>query len=203
VQFQPGFQESLMPLRKIAVVTLLCLVSGAAVAGWNPDDPKAQTAGKAAPSGKIATLDQACRDTLTIFTEADPSLKRFVEKAYAYAVFPKITKGGIGLGGSGGNGLMYESGKVVGTSRASQFTIGAQLGGMSFRQVVFFKDRSSAEEFKAGTFRFGAAAAAVAASAGGASNTDYSDGVATFTMARNGAMLEASIGGQKFSYKPL
>jgi lipid-binding SYLF domain-containing protein len=192
-----------MSLGKIAALALLCLVTTSATAGWNPDDPKSQTVDKKLPAGKNAALDQACRDTLVLFVEAYPSLKRFVKKAYAYAIFPKITKGGIGLGGSGGNGLLYESGKIVGTSRASQFTIGAQLGGMSFRQVVFFKDRSSVDEFKAGTFRFGAAAAAVVASAGGASNTDYSDGVATFTMARNGAMLEASIGGQKFSYKPL
>jgi hypothetical protein len=82
-------------------------------------------------------------------------------------VFPRITKGVTGLGAGSGKGLLSEQGQVVGLARASQFTIGAQLGGMPLRQVVFFKDCSSVDELKTGTFRFGAAVAAMAASAGG------------------------------------
>jgi lipid-binding SYLF domain-containing protein len=195
-----------MAFVRALIISLTCLMPVYAVAGWDPDKPttaQGRPGSETGDSTKPASLDQDCRDTLTAFTDLDVELKRYIEKAHAYAVFPKISKGGVGLGGASGRGLLYEQGKIVGNVRASQFTIGAQLGGMSFRQVVFFKDQSSVAEFKAGTFKFGAAAAAVAASKGGASNTDYSDGVAIFTLARNGAMLEASVGGMKYSFKPL
>jgi lipid-binding SYLF domain-containing protein len=199
-------REAMVTLARTLLIGLLGFMPANALAGWDPDKPAAieiDPKSEAGKSAQFVKLDQACRDTLTAFTEFDPGLKRYIEKAYAYAVFPRITKGGVGLGGASGKGLFYDQGKIVGQTHASQFTIGAQLGGMSLRQVIFFKDRSSADEFKAGTVRFGAAAAAVAASAGGASTTDYSDGVAIFILARNGAMLVASIGGMKYSFKPL
>jgi len=38
---------------------------------------------------------------------------------------------------------------------------------------------------------------------GASADAAYKDGVAVFTLSKGGAMAEASVGGQKFSYKPL
>jgi len=43
----------------------------------------------------------------------------------------------------------------------------------------------------------------VALVSGASANADYKDGVAVFTLAKGGAMAEASVGGQKFSYEPI
>ena len=160
-------------------------------------------------------------DTLKVFRNAGQSAK-FFSQSYGYAVFPTIGKGGIGVGGAYGSGRVYEGGKFVGTTSVAQVSIGLQLGGQAYSQIIFFEDHRAFREFTGGNFEFGAQASAVAITAGasaqagtggtgaGASGTQkhantaggYQKGMAVFTVAKGGLMYEASIGGQKFSYKP-
>jgi lipid-binding SYLF domain-containing protein len=159
-------------------------------------------------------------DTIKVFRNAGESSK-FFDKSYGYAVFPTIGKGGIGIGGAHGSGRVYEKGKHVGETSMTQVTVGLQLGGQAFSQIIFFEDKRAFDEFTSGNFEFGAQASAVAITAGaqaqagttgtgaGASGTQkhaetaggYQKGMAIFTVAKGGLMYEASIGGQKFSYK--
>ena len=81
-------------------------------------------------------------------------------------------------------------------------TIGFQLGGQVYSEIIFFKDSVALEDFKRGNFEMGAQVSAVALTAGASADTSYNGGVAVFTMAKGGLMYEASVGGQKFSYKP-
>jgi lipid-binding SYLF domain-containing protein len=136
------------------------------------------------------------------FKKADPSMDAFFSKAHGYAVFPEITKGGIGIGGAGGDGTVFEQGQAVGSSEMSQLTIGLQLGGQTYREVIFFEDQAALDNFKGGNFEFAAGASAVAAKEGASKAAGYEKGVAIFTMAKGGLMFEASIGGQKFTYDP-
>ena len=160
-------------------------------------------------------------DTIKIFKGAGQSAA-FFKNAYAYAVFPTIGKGGIGVGFAHGSGRVYAGGKYVGDSSMNQATVGLQLGGQAYSQIIFFKDKGAFADFTGGNFEFGAQASAVAITAGasasagttgagaGASGTSsaaataggYQKGMAVFTVAKGGLMYEASIGGQKFSYKP-
>lgn len=160
--------------------------------------------------------------TTDIFKES-PVVRAFFETAYGYAVFPKIGKGGAGIGGSFGKGQVYRRGKVSGTTTMAQLTIGLQFGGQAYSQIIFFEDRRAYEEFTSGNFEFGAQASAVAITAGataqtsstgesasatvgntaGAQRASYYKGMAVFTHAIGGLMYEAAIGGQKFSFKPL
>jgi lipid-binding SYLF domain-containing protein len=41
------------------------------------------------------------------FIKTDPHLKGIFEKAYGYATFPNLGKGGFGIGGAAGNGAVY------------------------------------------------------------------------------------------------
>ena len=125
----------------------------------------------------------------------------FRAKAYGYAVFPTVGKGGIGIGGAYGTGRVYERGRYIGRSNLAQLTIGFQLGGQAYSEIIFFRDKAALDDFTNGNFELGAQASAVAATAGASADADYSDGVAVFTMAKGGLMYEASIGGQKFSFK--
>ncbi|HSL71621.1 MAG TPA: YSC84-related protein [Longimicrobiales bacterium] len=160
-------------------------------------------------------------DTIKVFRDAGQSGK-FFSKSYGYAVFPTIGKGGIGIGGAHGSGRVYKKGAYVGDTKMTQLTVGLQLGGQAYSQVIFFEDQRAFDEFTSGNFEFGAQATAVAITAGasaqagtggtssGASGTQkkattaggYQHGMAVFTIAKGGLMYEASIGGQKFSYKP-
>lgn len=140
------------------------------------------------------------------FKKADSSLTKFFDTAVGYAVFPGVGKGAIGVGGAHGKGLVYARGKnkkveLIGETGLTQVTIGFQLGGQAYQEVIFFEDVTSLEAFKDGKFALSAQASAVAASSGAAANAKYEMGVAVFTLAKSGLMYEASVGGQKFSFK--
>jgi len=158
-------------------------------------------------------------DTINVFRNAIES-KGFFDHAYGYAVFPTIGKGGIGIGGAYGEGRVYAQGAYTGDTSMTQLTIGFQLGGQAYSQMIFFEDQRAFKEFTSGNFEFGAQASAVAITAGaqasatttgssaGASGGrkdattvgQYYKGMAVFTVAKGGLMYEASIGGQKFNY---
>jgi len=163
-------------------------------------------------------------DAIKSFRAADETAP-FFNSAYGYVVFPTIGKGGIGIGGAHGSGRVYRQGSYVGDVTMTQLTLGLQLGGQAFSQMVFLEDERAFDSFTSGNFEFSAQATAVALTAGvsaeantggGAtasasggrndakvSHGGYRKGMAIFTIARGGLMYEATVGGQKFRYKPL
>ena len=161
-------------------------------------------------------------DTIEIYKKSE-AVQPFFNNAYGYAVFPTIGKAGIGIGGSYGKGQVYQGGKVTGETSLIKATIGLQLGGQAFSQMIFFEDKRAYDEFTSGDFEFDASASAVAITAGAQAKagtegatagvsagpatgkqakTSYHKGMAVFVHTKGGLMYEASIGGQKFSYKP-
>ena len=98
---------------------------------------------------------------------------------------------------------LSEGGELAGYSTLTQGTVGAQLGGQAYREVIFFVDEAAMSHFKQGNLEFSAQASAVAARAGASADADYTGGIAVFTIAKGGLMFEASIGGQKLSYEAL
>lgn len=161
-------------------------------------------------------------DTIALFKNAGES-GTFFKKSYGYAVFPTVGKAGFVVGGGRGSGKVFERGKYVGDTKMTQLSVGLQAGGQAFSQIIFFQDKRALDEFTSGNFEFGATAQAVAitAAAGASTGTsgssagasggkkdattagNYHKGMAVFTIAKGGAMFEASVAGQKFSYKAL
>ena len=131
---------------------------------------------------------------------SNPSIKKHFHDAYAFAVFPVITKGGLGIGGAGGKGLVFQNYGVIGGASLAQATIGLQAGGQQYQEVVFFEDKAALDRFKEGKIKFSGQASAVALKDGASVDVNYQDGVAVFTKAKGGLMAEASLGGQKFKY---
>lgn len=153
------------------------------------------------PSDEALTAD--AQVTLDRFVERDPTLQDWVQHGYGYAVFPEIGKGGLIAGGAFGHGVVFEQGQRVGRTTFSQGTLGAQAGGQSYRMVIFFQDDAALRTFQRGNLEFSAQATAVAATAGTGATTSYDRGVAVFVLPRGGLMVEATIGGAKFTYRPL
>ena len=149
-----------------------------------------------------AATEQDVKTALAEFERTNPKVKPFLESAHGYAVFPTVAKGAIGIGGAHGDGLVYEKGKLIGATTLSQITIGFQLGGQAYRELIVFQNKQSLDKFKGGNFEFDAQASGVAVTAGISFDAAYEHGVAIFTMAKGGLMYEASIGGQKFSFTP-
>ena len=127
-------------------------------------------------------------------------LKPYFNQAKGYAVFPDVVKVGFGLGVTRGEGEVFEEGNVIGSTTLTQISLGIQLGGQSYSQIIFFRDKDSLNRFIQQNFEFDASASAVIVDAGANSSLDYSDGVAVYTFLKGGLMYEASIGGQKFNF---
>lgn len=147
-------------------------------------------------------LDLEAQAVLKRLSSSDPTLPAFLERAHAYTVFPSIGKGALGVGGAYGRGVVYERGRVIGYADVTQATLGLQIGGQSYSQILVFQDRETLERFKSGNFTFAANASAVAVKAGAAAATDFQNGTAVFTQSEAGLMAEASVGGQRFTYQP-
>jgi lipid-binding SYLF domain-containing protein len=140
---------------------------------------------------------------LAKFKEKDPGFEKVFHEAHGYAVFPTVGKGAIGIGGAHGKGDVFERGVLIGTTSLTQVTIGFQLGGQAYSEVILFKDKTALDDFKRGNFELDAQASAVALTARASRDLAYNRGVAIVTMGKGGLMYEASVGGQKFSFKPL
>lgn len=160
------------------------------------------------------------QNTIKAFAKAEQSGK-IAETAYGYAVFPTIGKAGFGIGGAYGQGRVYEKGKYIGNTSMTQLSVGFQLGGQGFSQIIYFEDQAALKTFTKGEFEFGAEASAVAITAGAGAKTSttgssaqisgdrenaksvgaYNHGMAIFTLPHGGLMYEATVSGQKFSYK--
>jgi lipid-binding SYLF domain-containing protein len=138
---------------------------------------------------------------IATMTEKDSGMVGWFNNSYGYAVFPNVGKGGLGIGGAHGNGIVYRAGHPVGKTELKQITVGFQAGGQSFVEVIFFKDQTAFDDFTRGNFELSAQASAVALSAGASADLAYNSGVAVVTMAKGGLMFEASVGGQKFEYE--
>ncbi len=160
------------------------------IASWDPTKNRKNGKTKATEKTMIA---------LQKFKEI-PELKPFFKKANGYAVFPNVAKAGMGIGGAVGEGEVFQNGRAIGSTKLTQLSIGFQLGGQAFSQIIFFKNRKDVNRFVEGNFEFGAQASAVLINQGASIETAYSNGVAVFTIAKGGLMYEASIGGQKFSF---
>lgn len=161
-------------------------VSFSALAEWTPDN-----------SDK---LELSVAEALITAKDKDPSLGNWFETAYAYAVFPNVGKGGFGVGGAHGKGIVIRGDDTVGTTSLSQVTIGFQIGGQVYAEFIMFKDKTAYDHFTRGNFEMGAQISAVAVTLGASADANYDGGVAVFTIAGGGLMYEASVGGQKFKY---
>ncbi|MDD1792639.1 lipid-binding SYLF domain-containing protein [Enterovibrio sp. ZSDZ42] len=165
-----------------------------------------------------AELFADTRAALANFHRFD-EVKPFFDKAYGYAVFPSVGKGGFWIGGAYGNGLVYQGNQTLAQAELIQISIGFTFGGQAFSEILFFEDKATFDSFMSGSFELGAQASATALTEGAAAHVGttgtsasagnsqskayYINGTAIFTQAKGGLMVEAALAGQKFNITPL
>jgi Las17-binding protein actin regulator len=172
-------------------------------------------------SGVTALADEYT-DTIELFKKAGESAQ-FFDKAYGYAVFPTIGKGGLVVGAAHGDGRVFRQGKYVGDTSVTQVNVGLQAGGQAFSEIIFFEDERAFNEFTRGNFELSADVSAVAITAGASAQAStgggtgagasggkrdavtaggFTRGLAVFTIVKGGAMYQVTVGGQKFTFRP-
>jgi len=162
----------------------IALGSSTASAKWDPDEAK--------------EYDEKAQVALTEFKEKDPKVQRFIDESAGYVVIPTVGKGGLGIGGARGKGVLYEGEAVTAVITLTQLSFGFQWGGQAYSEFIFFEDAATLENFKRGNYELNAQASAVAVTAGASADAGFNGGMAIFTQAKGGLMYEAAVGGQKF-----
>jgi len=173
-------------MRKLLLMILTVAAMGwvSANAAWDPEEG--------------AEYDAKAQVALTEFIEKDPKIQSFINKSSGYVVIPTVGKGGFGIGGARGKGVLYEGGEVTAVVTLTQLSFGFQWGGQAYSEFIFFEDAATLENFKRGNYEMNAQASAVAVTAGASADAEFNGGMAIFTQAKGGLMYEAAVGGQKF-----
>lgn len=171
------------------LLTMVLLITANVVVNAQSEDKKEQ----------IISDSKEAKDA---FEKKDAGMTKFFNESTGYAIFPNVGKGGLGVGGAAGNGVVYAGGNLIGSAKMTQVSIGFQAGGQAYREVIFFENAADLDRFKSNKIEFTAQVSAVAASSGASANAKYHEGVVVFTMEKGGLMYEASLGGQKFKFTP-
>lgn len=177
----------------------IAMVLGLSVAGCAGQEMTAE----GPDAEEVQEAQGEANQTLAEMKKKDPGIQEFIDNAYGYAIFPSVGKGGLIVGATSGDGWVFEKGRLVGKTELTKVSVGAQAGGESFSQVIFFKDPTSLTAFKKGDLELGADVNAVALKNGASATTGYEKGMAIFVMTKTGLMGEASVGGQTFDYEPI
>lgn len=178
-------KKKFLSLLKFAVL-LGVLVTGSTIMGQSTTKEK--------------KVSRDCKVARAEFIATDGLIQHLFSQSYGYVIFPNVGKGGIGVGGAAGNGMVYQRGRIIGKAKLTQLSIGFQLGGQAYREVIFFETKQDLDRFRENKLEFSAQASAVAVTAGISANVKYKDGVMIFTQQKGGLMYEASLGGQKFNF---
>ncbi len=148
-------------------------------------------------------MDARAQATLQSMVAKDPSLRNVLERSAGYVVFPEIGEGAALVGGAHGVGVVYQGGRPIGFATLNQATIGAQLGGQTYAELIVFQTPEALERLKAGNFSLTASASASALTAGAAAQANFEGGQAVFISSPSGLMAAANVGGQNISYEPM
>jgi lipid-binding SYLF domain-containing protein len=146
-------------------------------------------------------LKSDAHETIATMTADDPSLRPLLDRAAGYVVFPVVKQGGFVVGGSSGRGVVFERGQPIGFAELSQASVGAQIGGQKFSEIVVLEDQNALDRVKQSKMAVGGQASAVAIRAGAASSARFDSGTAVFVKPIGGAMINVSLTGQQIKFK--
>jgi len=181
----------------VGAVALAWVLSCGAVSAQAPAPQKEMT-----PAEHRAEVAKNVQNTVARFKKTDPGLDRFFKESTGYVVFPRVGKAGFIFSAGHGDGELFEKGKMIGFASVTLASVGLTAGAQDYAEIIFFKDQAALDRFKEGKFEFGANASAVIVKAGVSKDKTWEAGAAVFAMPNGGAMAEASVGTQKFSFKP-
>ncbi len=150
---------------------------------------------------KTRALHEEALATVERLQRIHPDLTEQFEKSYGYAVFPSVGRASVAVGVSFGRGIVFEHHLPIGTATITELTLGVQVGGQTFSELMFFPTKHELENLKRGEVAFSANASAVLVKAAASGTTDFR-GVIAKAYSLGGMLLELSLGGQKLNFSP-
>lgn len=155
-------------------------------------------AGVAGAKDKGAQLQNDAAKAREAMLQKDPSVKPLLDQSAGYIIFPKVKEGGFIVGGAGATGVVFEHGQPVGQAKLSRVSLGAQVGGQKYSELIIFRDKAVLDKTKEGDMDLGAQASAIVLKSGGGASANFGDkGIAVVINPLGGAMVSAAVKGQR------
>lgn len=159
--------------------------------------------GTAAFAATSEDLDRDAAQTLQTLYKVSPAAEAISHRAKAILVFPNIIKAGLVFGGSYGEGVLMEGGKVNGYYNSVSASWGWQAGAQSYAYVVFLmNDKGVSYLQKSKGWEIGVGPSVVVVDSGLAKNlstTTLKKDAYAFITDQQGLMVSLSIEGTKIS----
>jgi lipid-binding SYLF domain-containing protein len=159
-------------------------------------------AGRQPTAQQQLTLMQQADAALNAMVQRDPALHGVLNSAAAYAVFSDIGVASTGDRGAYGHGVLYEHGQLIGEVNLAQASVGVQLGGQTFSELLVLTDPAQVERLKQNQFSLGTGTSAIALEPGASAAADFRNGEAVFVMPRGGLTASIAVDGQQIGYQP-
>jgi lipid-binding SYLF domain-containing protein len=155
-------------------------------------------------AGTRDEINAAANKTLQSFDKKYPGTGReLARKAAGWLVFPSVYKGGIGIGGSYGEGVLIVKGEPGGYYNIISASFGFQLGAQAQTIIIMFMTEEALAAFKTSTgFKVGVDGSIVVVNlgAGGSIDTDtLTSPIIAFVLDQAGLMYSLSLEGSKIS----
>lgn len=103
-------------------------------------------------------LTEEVQEAQAALIKHDASIKGEIAKAAGYALFPGVGKGAIGIGGARGTGQVMVKGAPIAKVTLTQVTVGLQLGGQKYVELILFENKKALDQFLGGSFTMAAQA---------------------------------------------
>ena len=132
--------------------------------------------------------------------QTDSGLQGAIDNAYGYVLFPEVGKAAVGVGGANGRGVVYEQGRPIGYATLSQGSVGVQVGGETYAELIIFKNADAMASFRNGDLTLGADASATLVKAGAAAALEFKHGTAVVVQPKGGLMAGVAINGQTIHF---
>ena len=94
-----------------------------------------------------AEIDVTAMEALKQFSRIDPKHKNLERDAEAALIFPRVTKGGVGIAGGYGEGLLLIKGKIVGYFSLSSASVGLTVGAEKHKEIILFMTPQALNRF--------------------------------------------------------
>jgi lipid-binding SYLF domain-containing protein len=89
----------------------------------------------------MAPLDASAAKTVKHFYALNPANWKLLEKAAGVLIFPRVTKGGAGIAGKFGEGVLQLKDETVNYYSVGSASIGLTLGVGQHSEIIMFRAR--------------------------------------------------------------
>ena len=148
-------------------------------------------------------IDVGVDEAIVLFEKEVKDGKSFLQSSKGVMAFPKVFKGGAGVGGEYGEGALRIGGKTVDYYSTFQGSFGLQLGGEIKTVFVVFLEEEALKRFqksegwKAGVD--GSVSLVTLGAGGGIDTQNLKDPIVGFVLGQKGLMYNLSFAGTKFT----